>query len=112
MTNPTDGTVQPVISIARKTPILSSIDHTYITCLECRFKGTWQEDSAGHYSATGDDAELRIVRLDRVKKYLAFKKGALVTLLPSNVITYEEANIEENVNIDEQSSENPIFGGP
>ena len=56
---------------------------------------------AGHYSATGDDAELRIVRLDRVKKYLAFKNGASVTLLPSNVITYEEAGIEENVDVDD-----------
>ena len=45
MTTPTEGTVQPVISIVRKTPIQSSIDHTYITFLECRFKGTWQADS-------------------------------------------------------------------
>lgn len=76
------------------------VNRTHVGCLECHFKGAWESDSAGHYTATGEDAELRMVRLDGLKKYLAFKKGASVILSPSNVITYEQADIEENVDID------------
>ncbi len=79
------------------------IDRTFLGCLECRFKGAWEIDSAtGRYLATGEDAELRIVRLDGMKKYLAFKKGAAVTLSPTNVIMFDQSDIEEIVNIDEQ----------
>jgi hypothetical protein len=91
------------MSIPRRTPTPKKIDHTYIACLECRFKGNWQADSTGHYIAEGDDAEVRLVRLDRTRQYLGFKTGANVTLLPSNVLTYEEADVEEDVDIDEDT---------
>ena len=90
------------MSIIRKVSNAESIDHTYIACLECRFKGNWQSDSAGHYTAEGEDAEVRLVRLDGMRRYLGFKKGAYVNLLASNVLTYEEADLEENVDIDDE----------
>jgi len=83
------------------------IDRTYLSFLECRFKGAWEVDSQGNYVATGEDAELRVVRLDGLKKYLAFKKEASVLLSSSNVIRYEHADVEEDVDVEEESSKNP-----
>ena len=90
------------MAIERNTPGLTSVDHNYIACLECRFKGTWQLDSAGRYVASGDDAELRILRNDGAKKYLTFKSGAVVSMLFSNMITYERSDVEEDVVIDNE----------
>ena len=81
------------------------IDRTYLSFLECHFKGAWEVDSQGNYAATGEDAELRVVRLDGLKKYLAFKKGALVVFSSPSVIRYEHADVEEDVDVEEESSE-------
>jgi hypothetical protein len=89
--------------MSRENSAQSNIDHNYIACLECRFKGTWRLESAGHYAAAGEDAELRIVRNDGLKKYLVFKSGALVSLLFPNVISYEKADVEEDIVIEELS---------
>jgi len=102
MTTPVEA--QPMISMSNETPMQSTIDHNYIACLECRFKGTWQSDSAGHYTAVGEDSELRIVRIDGSKKYMAFKTGAHVSLLFPNVVSYEQADVEEDIDIEDQSS--------
>ncbi len=104
MSNQIEGTALPIASIMRRTPMQPIVDHNYIACLECRFKGTWQADSAGRYIASGDDAELRILRIDGVKKYLTFNKDALVSILSSNMITYEQADVEEDVNIEEEAT--------
>ncbi len=92
---------QPTTSM-KETPTQPSIDHNYIACLESRFKGTWQSDSEGHYTAVGEDSELRIVRLDGVKKYLAFKSGAHVSIIFPNVVSYEQGDVEEDIDIEDQ----------
>ncbi|MGI0081128.1 MAG: hypothetical protein ACRECH_16075 [Nitrososphaerales archaeon] len=107
MATTSDAAAQSIMSSVRKTPMQSGIDHNYISCLECRFKGTWQVDAAGHYTAGGDDAELRILRADGVKKYLVFKKDARVSLSSSNVIGYEQADVEEDVDIEKKSTGYP-----
>ena len=107
MSTPREDTAQPIMSIVTRTLVRSSVNHNYIACLECRFKGTWQADSAGHYIASGDDAELRILRIDGVKKYLTFKNSARVSVLSSNMITYEQADVEEDVDLEEQAIVNP-----
>jgi hypothetical protein len=94
----TDETAQPPISI-EETSSQPSIDHNYIACLECRFKGTWRSDSEGHYTAVGEDSELRIVRIDGLKKYLAFKSGAHVSMIFPNVVSYEQGDVEEDIDI-------------
>ena len=58
-----------------------------------------------HYSALGDDAEVRGVRLDATRFYIRFRKGALVTLVPSNVLTYEEEFVEELIDVDEDKQQ-------
>ncbi len=78
------------------------VDHTYIACLECRFVGSWEVDSAMHYRAIGDDAEVKGVRLDATRFYILFRKGALVALVPSNVLTFEEEFIEELLDVNEE----------
>ena len=78
-----------------------SIDHTFITCLECRFIGEWQVDSQLHYRANIEGAELKLVRVDGTRLYLAFRLSAIVKLLPSNVVTYEEHDVLFYVNVDE-----------
>ena len=103
MTTPAEE-AQPVISMSNESPKQSSIDHNYISCLECRFKGTWQSDSAGNYTSVGEDSELRIIRVDGAKKYLAFKSGARVSLLFPNVVSYEQADVEEDIDIEGQPS--------
>ena len=94
-----EETAQPMIMVNRDTPAQPSIDHNFIACLECRFKGTWSSDSAGHYVAVGEAAELRLVRIDGFKKYLAFKSGAHVTVFFQNVLSYEQTDVEEEVDI-------------
>ncbi len=104
MSTQAEETEHPTMSIARTIPVQSSVDHNYVACLECRFKGTWQADSAGHYIASGDDAELRILRIDGAKKYLTFKNGARVSVLCSNMLTYEQNDVEEDVNVEEEAA--------
>jgi hypothetical protein len=103
MITPAEETPQPTLSI-KETSIQPSIDHNYIACLEFRFKGTWQSDSTEHYTAVGEDSELRVVRLDGVKKYLAFKTGAHVSMIFPNVVSYEQGDVEEDIDIEDQSS--------
>jgi hypothetical protein len=99
---PTEEAVKPMIS--KETSMQSSLDHNYIACLECRFKGTWHSDSEGHYTSAGEDSELRIIRLDGAKKYLAFRSGARVSLIFPNVVSFEQTDVEEDINIEDQSS--------
>jgi len=96
-----EQSVEPSI---KDTPMHPIIDHNFIACLECRFKGTWQSDSAGNYSSVGEASELRIVRMDGTKRYLAFKNGARVSMIFPNVISYEEGDVEEDIDIEEKSS--------
>lgn len=80
---------------------MNRIDRTFLGCLECRFKGSWEvESGTGRYIAIGDDAELRVVRLDGLKRYLAFKKGASVTLSPTTVIMFDQSDLEESVELE------------
>jgi hypothetical protein len=80
---------------------MNRIDRTFLGCLECRFKGSWEvESGTGRYLANGDDAELRIVRLDGLKRYLAFKNGAAVTLSPMAVIMFDQTDLEESVELE------------
>src|SRR5579864_6624818 len=84
--------IQSKMSINKETPMQSVVDHNYTAFLECRFKGTWQSDSAGQYTAVGDDSELRLIRIDGMKKYLAFKSGARVSILFPNVVSYDQSD--------------------
>lgn len=77
------------------------VDHIFIACLECRFREAWQVSESLHYTALGNNAYLDLVRLDGTRVYMQFKAGAVVSVLPSNVITYEEQDFLGFLDIDE-----------
>jgi hypothetical protein len=81
----------------------SEVDHIYIACLECRFVGSWNTSGPDDilYIAENGNAEVRLVELNGTRKVISFRKGAYVTILPSNVVTYERQDEEESIYIDE-----------
>lgn len=56
-----------------------------------------------HYIAMRDEAEVRLVELNGTRKYIKFRNGALVTLLPSNVLTYEIEDEIQSLYVDEEA---------
>lgn len=79
------------------------VDHVFISCLETRFTGTWHVDSALHCHAddNSDNCIVQLVELNGTRKTIGFKRGANVTLLPTNVLTYEKLDENESVYVDE-----------
>jgi len=89
-------------SVLRRYHEKGMIDHIFIACLECRFTGSWNvTESRNLYTAKGDGAKVILVELNGTKKTIGFKKDANVTILPSNVLTFEREDEDESVYVDE-----------
>jgi len=78
------------------------LDHVYLSCLEVRFIGAWNCDASMHYRSAGD-AEVRLVEANGVRRYFKFKDDSFVTLLPTNVLTFEYDSAEEVLSVDEDA---------
>jgi hypothetical protein len=92
------------LSIPRRYTGQRALDHTYIACLECRFVGSWQAASL-MYKASGGEADVALVELNGTRRRLHFREGAIVHLLPSNVLTYESDDEEESLVVDENEQD-------
>jgi len=89
-------------SVLRRYQAREMIDHVFIACLECRFGGSWSfTESRNLYIAKANGALVILVELNGTRKTIGFKKDAYVTLLPSNVITFEREDEDESVYVDE-----------
>ena len=95
-------TPNPLIHAHRRYSDKEAIDHVFISFLECRFRGFWNlRSSQISYVSSGEESAVNLVEMNGTRKTINFKKGAYVTILPPNVITYERQDEEESVYVDE-----------
>lgn len=81
------------------------VDHIFVACLECRFKGKWQVVDTTTYRSMAEGAEVRLVQLNGTRKYIKFKNGAYVALLSSNIVTYESEDEMQSLYVNEDERE-------
>ncbi len=81
----------------------ANVDYVFIACIESRFKDSWRVVAGTEttYQATTDDAELIVVELNGLRRRFLFSKDAYVTVLQSNVITFDDQAVDESVLVDE-----------
>ncbi len=98
---PPQGTGGHGISVHRVSNKPEKIEHIFISCLEIKLKGDWEFDPTLFYRAVNLNNEISVVELNGTRKIIKFKKGAYVTILPTNVLTYEGQDEEESIYVDE-----------
>lgn len=101
MSAPPQGTGGHGTIIHRRIIGPKGIEHIFIACLEIKMKGNWDYDSALFYRAIDEKNEIHLIELNGTRKHIKFKKGAYVTVLSTNVLTYEGQDEDESVYTDE-----------
>jgi hypothetical protein len=78
---------------------------TFITFLECEIEGNWSTmtpngGGSGHYIAKEDNAIVRLVREDGLKRNFAFRKNATIYITPM-MLRFESDDMIEELTVDE-----------